>query len=137
MPDPILATFSDEEKNKILYHLGYLIGTLSGSVALGFPRASQPMFLVMQAFNYIPSSGIGIIRRQIAVLDLIEDRLIESQERLAASKLGDITLNEGEPDKLEKEYCRWAKRMADTLGVPLNIYSERFRGMSMNINVSF
>jgi len=54
-----------------------------------------------------------------------------ARSRFKAMKLGEITLRTGpqdnEIDMLEREYYRWAQRLADVLAVPLNIYSERFR----------
>jgi len=54
-----------------------------------------------------------------------------ARSRFKAMKLGEITLRTGpqdnEIDMLEREYYRWAQRLADVLGCPLNIFSERFR----------
>lgn len=130
------AVLTEDEKNRVRHHTGYLIVNPVSSIQLGVPRASQPMFLVETALNSIPESGIGQIRRYINILDGIEDRLVDAMERFVATKLGEITLNPDESNKLEIEYSRWAKRLADDLGVPLNAYSERFRsGGAMGLNV--
>jgi hypothetical protein len=84
------------------------------------------MFLVELAMNNIPENAVGIIRNYIAIMDTIEQRLVDAQTRFAASKLGEITLREDEPERIEAEYSRWAKRLADDLGVPLNRFAERF-----------
>lgn len=77
------------------------------------------------------------VRRFLGVLDGVECRMVEAQDRLAATQLGDLRLRDGEPDLLEREYSRWAKRLADVLGVPLYPYSTRFKGVrSGNIPVS-
>lgn len=133
------AVLSEDEKNRIRHHLGYLITSPVSSIQLGVPRASQPMFLVETAMNSIPEAAVGQVRKYVAVLDGLEDRLIEAVERFAASRLGDIDLRDNETDMIEKEYARWAKRLADDLGVPLNAYSERFRfagGVPMNLPVT-
>lgn len=122
------ALLSEEEKARILHHTGYVLTDPVASIQLGVPRASQPMFLVMSQFNRIPEAAVGLIRNYIAILDGIEAKLIEAMDRFAASKLGEITLRDNETSMLEGEYARWAKRLADDLGVPLNPYSERFRG---------
>lgn len=130
------AVLTEEEKNRIRHHLGYLVTEPASSIQLGYPRASQPQFLVELSMNRIPEQAVGQIRRYVGILDKTEDRLFEAQERLAASALGEITLREDETDQLEREYARWARRLADDLGVPLNIYSERFRsGGMMPINI--
>lgn len=121
------AVLQEEEKVRIRHHLGYLQPNPVTTIQLGFPRASQPQFLVESAMNNIPEAAIGLIRKYVAYLDNIEDRLIGSLDRLQATRLAEITLNPDEQDKLEKEYYRWAMRLADDLGVPLNVYSERFR----------
>ncbi len=58
MPNqPVLAYLTEDEKNLVRYFLGYLINNANaGSIQLGFPRASEPMFLVEQAMNMIPSA---------------------------------------------------------------------------------
>lgn len=122
-----IAVLSEQEKARIRYHLGYLNITPAAAIQLGFPAASQTQFLVESAMNKIPDTAIGQIRQKVAILDGVEAKLVESQDRLAASSLGELTIREGEPDLLDKEYYRWACRLADDLGVPLNIYSERFR----------
>lgn len=127
---PTYATFSDEEKNKVRYHMGYLVTLGAASIQLGFPRASQPMFLVDQALERVPEAAGGMVRRLIAVLDSTEERIIQSQRRLAADAVGEIKLRPDEPGQLEREYQRWAQRLADLLGAPLNAYSERFRNLA-------
>lgn len=118
---------TEEEKARVRYHLGYLDVAPVVSIQLGFPRASQPMFLVEAAMENILETAIGIVRRHVAELDGIEDQISDARRRMKAEKLGEITLRADETDALEREYARWARRLADILGVPLNIYAERFR----------
>jgi hypothetical protein len=121
------AVLQEEEKARIRHHLGYLNVQPAASIQLGFPAASQPLFLVESAMNKIPETAVGIIRKTVSILDNIEDRLVDALDRLQAEKLSDVTLRADEHDALEREYVRWAKRLADDLGAPLNAYSERFR----------
>lgn len=129
------AVLSDEEKNRIRYHTGYLVVDPVASIQLGVPRASQPMFLVESAMNSIPEHAVGMVRKFIGIIDGIEDKLVECMERFAASALGEITLRDNEADMLEREYARWARRLADILGVPLNPFCERFRGIGSSLNI--
>jgi hypothetical protein len=133
-----IAVLSDEEKGAILRHLGYAITSSQPMIALGVPAFSQPSYLVQQAVQFIPSSKIGHIRILLSRLDDTERRIFDAQRRLKADKVGEVTINLGEADALQAEYVRWARWMADELGVPLNIYSYRFRnadGGGVNVPV--
>lgn len=136
-----LAILSEQEKNSIRHHTGYLVVAAVTSIQLGFPRASQPMFLLESALNSLPETAVGQIRKYVAILDQLENQLVDAVSRFAAQKVGEITLRDNETDMIEGEYSRWAKRLADDLGIPLNIYSERFRGgsggkASLNVSIS-
>lgn len=130
------ALLSETEKHKVRYHLGYLSPDPVVSIQLGVPRASQPMFLVESAMNNLPAEAVGNVRRIVVILDGVEERLVQAQDRLAAKQVGNITMREDEPLALEREYRRWAERLADFLGVPLNVYSQRFRGGAGALNVA-
>lgn len=123
---PVIATLTEDEKARIRHHCGYPLISPVSSIQLGVPAASQPMFLLEHAMNLIPETAVGIIRNYVAILDTIEQRLIDSQTRFSAEKLGEITLRADEPERIEAEYTRWAKRLADDLGCPLNPFSDRF-----------
>lgn len=132
---PALAVLTELEKNRIRHHLGYLVTQAAASISLGVPRASQPAFLVEFAMNSIPVDAIGQVRRWVAILDTTEETMVDAQSRLAAKRVGNIEMREDELDSLEREYLRWARRLADDLGVPLNVYSERFRGSAGSLNI--
>ncbi len=129
MPAENLATFTNEERNAVLYHLGYFLADRVTTFALGIPAASQPMFIAEGALGRVPQSAKRWIDRTIGVLEGIEMKLIEAQDYLPADKLGELTINQDNPNALEREYLRWAKRLSDILGAPLNPFSERFRGV--------
>lgn len=128
------AILTEQEKNRIRHHCGYLVVNPVSSIQLGVPRASQPQFLVELAMNSIPDTAIGQIRRWIAILDGIEEQMIDANGRLVAKKVGNIDLNENEHSALAAQYNKWAQVLADDLGIPLNAYSERFRGGPGSIN---
>lgn len=132
------AVLTEDEKNRIRHHGGYLLTDPVSSIQLGFPRASQTQFLLEASMNRLPEAAVGQIRRYVAILDNIEDQLVDAQVRFKAKKLAEIELRDNETEMLEREYSRWAKRLYDDLGCPLNPYSERFRaggGASINIPV--
>ena len=131
MVDAILTA---EEKDNIRYHLGYLVANPTGSIQLGLPAASQPLFVVEQQLNRIPTTSIGRVRRMLAELDSIEDQMSDARVRMQAAKLGEITLRlpgekaTVETDALEEEYDRWGNRLANILGAPYYPYAKRFQG---------
>jgi hypothetical protein len=116
------------EKERVRYHLGYPETNPSASIQLGIPRPLQTMFLVEAALNYVMPEAEFRIRHLVAVMDGIEQQLVEAQPRLAATKLDELTLREDETTRLEYEYVRWGCRLADVLGVPIYAYSTRYMG---------
>lgn len=119
---------SPEESERIHYHLGYLNTSTAASIQFGLPRPIQTLFILDQAIVNMPEVALPRIRRILTILDNIECKLVNAQNRLAAESLGDLKLRQGEPDLLEHEYWRWASRLADDMGVPLYAYSNRFKG---------
>jgi hypothetical protein len=123
------------ERERVRYHLGYLNTAPAASVSLGFPRAGQPLFLVEMAMNLLLPEAEDRVREHLAVLDNIEGQLKDSTCRLAAKVVGEITVNNQEPDMLEKEYRRWQGRLARQLGVNPNPYDPSSSGGGGGINV--
>ncbi len=119
--------FTDPEKERIRYHLGYVEVQPAASIQFGVPRPIQTIFLVETAMNNILQVAEDRVRRIVGVMDGVEEQLIDAQARLAATQLDELHLREDEPDKLEKEYVRWGCRLADVLGVPIYPYSQRYK----------
>ena len=125
------------ERERVRYHLGYLQVTAAASLSFGIPRPIQTIFLVESSMTLLIVEAEPRVRRILDILDRTECRLEEAQERLAAKRLGDLELRDGEPDQLEHEYDRWAKRLADIFGVPLYPYAARFGpARAGNVSVS-
>lgn len=118
---------SESDKERVRYHLGYLEVQGAASIQFGIPRPLQTVFLLEDAMNNIIANAISRVQKILTVLDGIENKLIESQDRLAAKRLDSLELRENEPDQLEREYVRWGHRLADILGVPIYAYSTRYR----------
>lgn len=130
-----MAVLTAQEKERCRYHLGYLNVQMAGSIQFGLPRPAQTLFILEEAMTQIIAEAMDRVRRLLKVLDDIECRMLSAQGRLAASALGELKIERAgmqEPDLLEKEYHRWASRLADTLGVPLYGYSNRFKGQGPN-----
>lgn len=123
-----MATLSDAEKERTRYHLGYMETSFAASMQLGIPRPVQTVFLLESAMNLIADAhAVARVRSILEQLDKIEQQLKDATCSLIAESIGDLKLRESYPDRLEKEYVRWAKRLADIFGVPLYAYSDRFR----------
>ena len=119
--------FDEREKERIRYHLGYLAVSLAPSIQFGIPRPLQTVFLLETAMTNLVEGAVDRVRRILAIMDGIESKLVDAQDRLAATKLDSLTLREDEPDQLDREYARWGYRLADILGVPIYAYSLRYR----------
>jgi hypothetical protein len=117
------------EKERVRYHLGYPAVQPAASINFGIPRPMQTAFLVESAMGYLLEEACDRVRCLVKTLDETECRIRQSQGHLAAARIGNLETRENEPVLLEQEYVRWAKRLADELGVPLYPYSARFQGV--------
>jgi hypothetical protein len=123
--------FTEQDRSRIYYHLGYPDITSASSVQLGFPALSQPQFLVSYAMDRLNPASVPRAIRILNILDGVEGQMVSALKRLQAQQLGELKLrntNEEstEQDLLEREYSRWAQRLADILGVPINPYATRY-----------
>lgn len=123
-----MAVLTPQEKARTRYHLGYLGVQVADSLSFGQPVPLQTLFIVEAAMENLIAEHVPKVRSLLDILDGIECRLIAAADRLAAKRLDDLELRDNEPDLLEKEYYRWAGRLADILGVPFYSYSNRFKG---------
>lgn len=118
------------EKERIRYHLGYPEVQPAASLQFGIPRPIQTAFLVESAMGLLIEEAVDRARRIIKIMDDLELKLIDAQDRLAAIQLSDLHLRENEPDQLEHEYVRWGYRLADLVGVPIYAYSMRYKNFA-------
>lgn len=127
------APLTDAEKQRVAYHLGYPAVTSAASVAFGVPLLTQTNFLVYNVLTHLMDSALEQVRSISKTMDDIETKLIDAQDRLAATRLEDLYLRENETDMLEGEYKRWGYRLSDILGAPIYPYSRRYSGGGGNI----
>ena len=120
--------FSQEEKTRIKYHLGYPVLQLASSVSLGVPAASQTLFMVDSSLEHAPASVAGIVRMLVGRLDAIDARLTEVLGQVRVSQVDSIRLNPTAGDDLERERTRWVNRLANVLGVVVNPYAQALPG---------
>lgn len=132
------AVLSEEEKNRILYHMGYGLVNIASLFTLGMPAMSQPLFIAASAVNHIQVSAIQIVREIVVVLDKIDRADVEDIDYVTASSIGELDLATDRQDRIKIKRRDWANRLADVLIAPLNPYSDRFGGAGrpMNFRVS-
>jgi hypothetical protein len=70
---------TDEERQRVRYHLGYPSVQPAASISFGLPRPQQTLFLVESAMNLLMPVAENEVRRIIGVMDGVECRLIDAQ----------------------------------------------------------
>lgn len=122
---PVVSSFSPEEQERIKYFLSYPdFVSLSQSIQLGYPAASQPLFLVEDAFKRLTPQAENSVRTVLCQLEAIESQIMSSITRIKAVSLGEITLNPNEDKILRRHMCWWVARLSDLLGVFPNPVSQ-------------
>jgi hypothetical protein len=125
--------------------MGYLETEFAPSIQLGIPRPLQTVFLLETALSLIKTNlAVARVRKILCILDQIETKLVEAVCQVGVSELGNLKLHPlaGKgilgSDSIEKEYQRWAFRLADVLGAPPYPYAQRFRksGPGSNVRVN-
>lgn len=117
--------FTEDEQARIKYFLSYPDWvSLAQSFQLGYPAASQPLFLVEDAFKRLTPQGEFPVRRALCECESCENQLSEARQRFKAVKLGELELNPHESRMLRRELLYWTTRLADALGVVSNPYSQ-------------
>lgn len=131
--------FTDAEKESIRHHLGYPSVKPAAAMTFGLPTLIQPLFIVDLALTVVTSDGEPRIRSIVGILDGIDAKLVIIQDHLYAEAIDGLKLRARGADELEAEYVRWARRLAETLCVPLYPYAARFQragvGTARNVRV--
>ena len=125
------------EQARIRDYLGYLNLNAIQSIQLGFPAASQALFLVDSAMSRIRAEAeTEVVRKLLVELDKLDQEISSGRKFLKVRRVGEVELN---PDRqlpgLRREQQYWAQRLADALGVPLNTYALRWQGAGANMRV--
>lgn len=117
--------FTDREKARIKHFLSYPDWvSLAQSIQLGYPAASQPAFLVDDAFNRLTPDAEESVRVDLCNCEAIECQLTDARSRFKAVRLGELQLNQAEPKMLRHELLWWTTRLGDDLGVVPDPYSQ-------------
>lgn len=127
---------TQDERDACLRFLGYPNwANLAQSIQLGFPAASQPLFLVFDSFDRIRPESRARLRQDLCRALEVEAQIAQSNSRIKTSKVGEVTIREDEFEELTTRLVYWTKRIADTLGVVPNPYSQMdYSGMPGGIN---
>ncbi len=125
----------EADRARVRHHLGFMSIEPVSSIQLGFPAASQPQFLVEIAMDRLIPEVVGIVQKDLAILDGLEDLMVQSFRTDKVQQLGELKLRNSneepnEHDLLERKYLYWAGVLADDLGVDFNPFSRRFRAMT-------
>ncbi len=113
--------------------MGYTSCSTGPAIQFGLAIPLQTLFILNEAMNNFPEVATPRVVQILGILDnLLFGKLVESQDFLAAFKLGDMTLRPEKrgsthPDLLRREYVFYTDLLADTLGVPKYPFSRRFQ----------
>lgn len=114
------------EKARIRHHLGYpSFASLAQAIQLGYPAASQPLFLVDDSFGRVTLEGEDAARRDLCECESIEKQMSEARSRYKATSLGDLVVNPLEPTMLRNDLVYWRQQLASDLMVVVNPYAPR------------
>lgn len=117
--------FTDAEKDGIMRFLGYPNWRLMAqSIQLGIPSASQPLFLVISAFERVAPETRSRVRVDLCRCFTLEEQIAGSASRVKVSRVGEVHMNEGEMTQLGARVRYFSTRIADALGVVPNPYSQ-------------
>lgn len=117
--------FSDSEKARVKYFLSYPDwSSTAQSIQLGYPAASQPAYLVDDAFHRLTPGGEVQVRQVLCECEATEKQISGARKRMEALEVGTVKLNASETALLRAELRFWTMRLASTLGVVTNSYSQ-------------
>lgn len=131
-----VVALDQETQARISAHLGYSRLAQGGILAFGGIVPTQYHFLLDFNKNNLQTEDLPRVLRILCNLDKIECLLMEAAEQsLVLATGGGTQLNERAADRLEKEYTRWALRLADMFAVPVNPLAQRFVGAYGGANI--
>lgn len=124
---------TEQEKIKIRHHLGFLNVAEVSTFVLGTPAAVETQFVIEGAMNRVLEAALPELRRQLQILDSIEEQMVADHELLAVEKIGEITLRKDEQEALVRVYDRWRESLANLLGVYPNPWDKRGGGINVPV----
>lgn len=124
-----MSALSAQEKVKVRHHCGYLNVQDAQTFVLGTPAAVETQFIIEGAMDRVLEAAIPELRRQLQILDGIEDQMVMNLELLQVQKLGEITVNSTGADREQRAliqvYDRWVDSLCNLMGISRNPYDKR------------
>jgi hypothetical protein len=127
------VAITEQEKVRIRHHLGYLNVAASQTFVLGAPAALETQFLIEGAMNRILPEAEGLVREHLAKCDFVEQQVVENQELLAITVVGEIQVRQDEFEALMKRYHYWRNSLANDMGIYPNPFDKRFAGVNIPV----
>lgn len=124
---------TEQEKIKIRHHLGFLNVAEVATFTLGTPAGVETQFIIEGAMERVLEAALPELRRQLQILDVIEEQMVADHELLAVKKIGEITVREDEQQALDARYERWRCSLANLLGVYPNPFDKRGGGINVPV----
>ena len=113
---------------RVRMHLGYPNVAPAGSITLGIPSASQPMFILESGMNSIMAGAEDLVLREVAELDCILQQVSEARGRRRARSIAELHLRADELERLLDHYTFWREKLAMELGAMVNPFAVDVNG---------
>jgi len=122
--------FTDQEKTKIAYHLGYTSNVLGAGIGFGLPTVVSVLYPVWGALEHVMPTAEVLVRRILDIMDAIESKQFEALDYMVAEKVDDTVIRKDYPEALAKEYKRWRAKLSNVTGAPVNPYEATSGGIN-------
>lgn len=115
-----MASLRDEQKQAVRFALGYP-GVEEGSLVLQGATVAYAFYGRLEhAMDHLHAVAVPIVERILGTLADIESRMTkDALDDLRVRAVDEVEMNTRQLDVLQSQYVMWAKRLADTFGVPL------------------
>ena len=125
-----------EEQVSVRHHCGYLNVSEASTFVLGNPASIETQFIIEGAMTRVMEHALPRLRKTLAILDSIEQQMVDDHELLAVTSLGEISINPEEHKRLVAQYDYWVDALCNILGVIRNPFDRRLGRNSINVRVA-
>lgn len=132
---------SERDRGRARAHLGYGQVQQASTFLLGVPAGVETAFMVEATWARILPSAEKMFCDLLDKLDDVETIIFEDTPNVAAKKIGNIELNDGQFAMLLQRYRYWQGAVANMIQVPPNPFDQRpglglgYNGAGGGINV--
>lgn len=127
LTDPL----TEEEIDRVRYHLGYPSVVKGAGIGLGMPTYVQTLFPIEGALRNLLPEALPRVRLLIQRCDQAEIEMDECRDRMVAQRVGEIELRADEFDKRRQAYEYWVRRLSETTGAPINPMRQNKSGFNI------